>query len=246
MTISSSEENRRDFATTQWHIVRNAGAEDSTVSRSALQDLCQLYWYPLYAFVRRQGHDSNAAADLTQAFFADLLQRDDLKKLDPNLGKFRSFLLASIKHFMINEWNKQRAQKRGGGQTVLSIDFTNADQRYRLLSPVEAQTPETLFERQWAFTLLEQVNRRLEKEFEQRGKKHVFEKLKVFLGGRSQESTLAQAAAQLNLTEVAAKVTVHRMRTRFGQLLQMEIANTLEEGDDVQAEIEHLFRILKN
>ncbi len=236
--------NNRDFATTQWSIVRNAGANDSDVSRSALQELCQLYWYPLYSFVRRQGQDSNAAADLTQAFFADLLQREDIKRVDPDLGKFRSFLLAAIKHFLINQWNKDRAQKRGGGQTPLSIDFYAADQRYQL-HPTAQETPESVFERQWALTLLDRVHARLRKEFEQRGKGHAFDKLKIFLAGKSDESTLASAAAQLDMTEVAAKVAVHRMRARFGELLRLEIQATVGSDEDIGEEILHLFSVLR-
>ncbi len=246
---SSSEPNspggNRDFATTQWHVVRSAGDEDLSVSRSALQELCQQYWYPLYAYVRRQGHDTNVAADITQAFFTDLLEREDIKRVDPELGKFRSFLLASIKHFTINQWKKEKAQKRGGGQTLLSIDFVDAAQRYHH-QPADAQSPDVLFERQWAITLLDQVHRRLEKEFELKGKKHVFGTLKIFLAGKSSESTLAQAAAKLDMTEVAAKVAVHRMRTRYGEILRAEILDTLDSTEDVESEVQHLFAVLRS
>lgn len=235
----------RDFATTQWHVVRSAGDEDASVSRSALQELCQQYWYPLYAYVRRQGHDSNVAADITQAFFTDLLEREDIKRVDPELGKFRSFLLASIKHFMINQWKKQMALKRGGGQPLLSIDFVDAAQRYHH-QPADAQSPDVLFERQWAITLLDKVQNRLEKEFEHKGKKHVFSTLKVFLAGKNSESTLAQAAVKLDMTEVAAKVAVHRMRTRYGEILRAEILNTLDSNEDVESEVQHLFAVLRN
>lgn len=233
----------REFATTQWHVVRNVDHPDSSVAKSALQELCQTYWYPLYAFVRRQGLDSESAADLTQAFFVSLLERDDLRKVDPDAGKFRSFLLAAIKHFLHNQWKRERAQKRGGGRSPLSIDFAEADSRYQR-QPVETQTPEFLFERQWALTLLGEVHRKLQREFEQRGRKHVFEKLKGFLGGNA-ETSLADAAAELGMTEVATRVAVHRLRAQFGEILRAEILNTLDAPDELNAEIDHLFQVLR-
>ncbi len=235
----------REFASTQWSVVRAAGSEDAEISRSALQELCQLYWYPLYSFVRRQGNDSASAADLTQAFFADLLQRQDLKKVDPELGKFRSFLLAAIKNFILNQWEKERALKRGGGQPLLSMDFSDANRRY-LQIPKDRLTPELHFERQWAVTLLDRVQKRQRKEFEQRGRAHVFDKLTGFLAGKNDEMTLADAAAQLSMTEVAAKVAVHRMRTRFAELLRTEIRSTVGTDAEVDAEIQHLFSVLRN
>lgn len=232
-----------NFATTQWHVVRNAGDADSAVANGALQQLCQQYWYPLYVYVRRQGLDSTAAEDLTQAFFADLLEREDIRDADPSSGKFRAFLLAAIKHFLHNQWKRERAQKRGGGRRPLSIDFAEADSRYRG-QPFEQRTPETLFERQWALTLLDEVRRKLAREFEQRGRKHVFERLKPYLGGKG-ETTIAETAAHLGMTEVATKVAIHRMRVRFGEILRAEILNTLDSPDDLDAEIDHLFRVLR-
>ena len=242
---SSTAGKQYDFATTRWSMIREAGAEDSDVANSALQELCQQYWYPLYTFVRRQGHDSNSAADLTQAFFADILQRRDLETADPELGRFRSFLLASVRNFISNQRDKDRAQKRGGGKKPLSFDFQDAEGRY-LQHPAENSTPESLFERQWAMTLLGRVEDRLRKEFEKRGKAHVFDELKIFLAGKSRESTLAAAAAGLSMTEVAAKVAVHRMRARFGELLRSEIQATVESDDSIDAEIQHLFSVLQS
>ena len=226
-------------------MIRAAGSSDSQVSRSALQQLCQQYWYPLYTFVRKQGHDSNSAADLTQAFFADLLEREDLKRVDADLGKFRSFLLASVKHFIINHWRRERTAKRGGGVPAISIDFAHANRRFLEIAG-DGRPPESEFEREWATTLLDRVHQRLRKEYEQRGRAHVFDKLKMFLAGKSDESTLAAAAQQLSLTEVAAKVTVHRMRARFGEMLRAEIRSTVTSDEDVEEEIQQLFAALRS
>lgn len=236
--------NRR-FATTQWSIVRAVNDGDSTAASSALQELCQIYWYPLYTYVRRQGHDANSAEDLTQAFFADLLQREDLKKVDPDLGKFRSFLLTALKHFLINQWDKANAQKRGGGKSPLSLDFGAADDRYRL-EPSHAQTPELIYQKQWAKTLLERVQQELRSEFAKRGKAHQFDKLQKFLAGKNNEETLGSAAAQLEMSEVAVKVALHRMRQRFAELLRAEIEQTVSTPEEVDLEIQQLFDVLRN
>lgn len=240
-----SGRNNRQFATTRWHIVCAVGDENSQTASTALQELCQIYWYPLYTFVRRQGLDSNTAADLTQAFFADLLERQDLKRVDPGLGKFRSFLLRAMKNFLNNQWDKAKAQKRGGGKSPLSLDFQAADDRYRL-EPSHDQTPELIFQRQWAKTLLDRVRDELRSEFASRGKGHQFDRLEKFLAGKSDEETLAEAAAQLAMTEVAVKVALHRMRQRFGELLRAEIQQTVATPDEIQPEIQQLFEVLKN
>ena len=237
-------DSNRQFATTQWSMVRAVGSADSQAAKSALEELCQIYWYPLYAYVRHQGHQPQTAADLTQAFFADLLSRDDLQRVDPSLGKFRSFLIASLKHFLLNEWDKQQAQKRGGGKQVFSINFEDADSRYRN-EPTHEQTSDRIFEKQWALTLLDRANQALSKEYENKGKAHQFEKLRIFLAGKSPDTTMAVVAGQLNMTEVAVKVAVHRMRQRFGELLRMEIEKTVEQPSDIDAEIQHLFDVLK-
>jgi len=235
----------RQFATTQWSVVRAVGRENSQAAHSALQELCQIYWYPLYTYVRRQGHNADAAADLTQAFFADLLVREDLKKVDPELGKFRSFLLAAMKHFLMNQWDKAKAQKRGGGKSPLSLDFGEADNRYRL-EPSHAKTPELIYQKQWAKTLLERVQKSLRSEFADRGKAHQFDKLQKFLAGKNEDETLATAAAQLDMSEVAVKVSLHRMRQRFGELLRAEIQQTVSTPEEIDSEIQQLFEVLKN
>ncbi|MEL7498881.1 MAG: ECF-type sigma factor [Planctomycetota bacterium] len=238
-------EGKRQFATTQWSIVRAVNQDDTAAANSALQDLCQTYWYPLYTFVRRQGNDANVAADLTQAFFANLLQRDSIKHVEPGLGKFRSFLLKALKHFLINEWDKSRAQKRGGGKSLLSLDFGEADNRYRL-EPAHAETPELIYQKQWAKTLLERVSQTLRSEFADRGKAHQFDKLNKFLSGKNNDETLGEAADQLGMSEVAVKVAVHRMRQRFGEILRAEIENTVSTPEEVDSEIQQLFDVFRN
>lgn len=234
----------QQFATTRWSVVRRAGAADSQAARSALQQLCQSYWFPLYSFVRFRGYDAATAEDLTQSFFANLLQRQDISRANPEKGRFRSYLLAAMKNFLANEWDMAKAQKRGGDRLHFSMDFGDADNRYQIES-VDGQTPESNFERQWAITLLDRVRRQLGSEFQKRGKGHVFETLQVFLAGKSNEATLAEAAAKLEMTEVAVKVAVHRMRARFGHLLRMEIQSTLDSGDDIEDEIARLFEALQ-
>ncbi len=234
----------RQFATTHWSIVRAVNHENSGAASNALQELCQIYWYPLYTYVRRQGYDADSAADLTQAFFADLLQREDLKKVDPELGKFRSFLLTALKHFLINQWDKAKTRKRGGGKPVLSLDFRAADDRYRL-EPSHNQTPDLIYQRQWARTLLSRVQMDLRAEFAKRGKAHRFDKLQHFLAGKNDEETLAMAANELEMTEVAVKVALHRMRQRFGEILRAEIEQTVSTPEEVDAEIQQLFDVLR-
>ena len=236
---------RRQFATTQWSMVRAAADSDLQVASSALQELCQSYWYPLYTFVRRKGYSAHDAADLTQAFFADLLEREDLKSVDPQLGKFRSFLLAAIKHFVANQWKKEKAQKRGGDRQRLSLDFESADRRYQL-EPVEDQTPEVIFQKQWAQTLLNIAKEKLRKEFANKGKSFVFEALAAHLAGNRSESTLADIAKKLEMTEVAVKVTLHRMRQRFGEILRSEISETVDSPEEIDIEIQQLFEVLRS
>ena len=249
MSSGNESNGNRQFASTQWSIVRAVGNGDRDAAKSALQELCKLYWYPLYSFVRYQGHDSNAAADMTQAFFADILEREDLKRVDPKLGKFRSFLLASLKNFLRNQYDQENALKRGGGKRILSLDFASADQRFQR-EPVAHQdsgkTPEQMFERQWAQTLLEQVNSSLRKEYEERGRAHQFDRLNMFLAGKVADDSIAMAAEQLEISEVAAKVAIHRMRRRYGELLRLEILSTVGDVSEVEQEISQLFEALKS
>jgi RNA polymerase sigma-70 factor (ECF subfamily) len=232
------------FATTQWSIVLAARRQSLPEAQTALASLCKTYWYPLYAYVRRQGHQSAEAQDLTQGFFARLLEKQDLGDVDPERGKFRSFLLASIKHFLINEWDRARAAKRGGTQTILSFDFDSAENRYRL-EPADNRTSDRFFEKQWALTLLDQIRDLLRDEFVQADKSDQFEHLHVYLTGERPDETYAEAAAKLGMSEDAMKMAVHRLRRQFQERLREEIARTVATPDEVDEEIRALFKALQ-
>ena len=233
----------RHFATTRWSLVLAAGQRSSPQSSAALATLCENYWYPLYAYVRRRGHDADEAQDFTQAFFARLLEKNDLAAADPERGRFRSFLLASLKHFLANEWDRNRAQKRGGCRSVLSIDFGTAEERYRA-EPAHDLTPEKIFERRWALVLLENVLARLHDESAQAGKADSFDRLKGFLTGEQPAVTYGQLAAELNTSEGALKVAVHRLRRRYRELLRAEIEETVADPQEIDQEIRDLFSAL--
>jgi RNA polymerase sigma factor (sigma-70 family) len=232
------------FAATRWTLVLAAARGNVTPrAAEAMAELCRVYWYPLYAYVRRRGHDNHEAEDLTQEFFLRLLAKNYLADADREKGKFRAFLLASLKHFLANEWDRSQAQKRGGGQTVLPISTVDAESRYRL-EPWHDLTPERLFERQWALTVLDQVLSRLRTEFTAEGKQAVFDKLKRFLTGGRESGGYAQVAADLQTTEGAVKTAVHRLRRRYRQLLRDEIAQTVAGPEEVDGEIEYLLSCL--
>jgi RNA polymerase sigma-70 factor (ECF subfamily) len=229
------------FATTRWSLIVAARGE-SPAAREALAELCQLYWYPLYAYIRRCAHAHDEAQDLTQEFFALLLERDDLARLDPNRGRFRAFLLAACRHFLANQRDRQQALKRGGGCRLLSLDFADADRRYAA-EPGHEQTPERLFERRWALTLLDRVMQGLRRHYETTNQLALFERLKGFLAGEAGES-YAEAAATLGMSEGAVKVAAHRLRQRYRDLLRTEIAQTVEDAAAVDDEIRALFTAL--
>jgi RNA polymerase sigma factor (sigma-70 family) len=233
----------RQFATTRWSLVLAAGQRGSPQSSAALATLCENYWYPLYAYVRRRGHQADQAQDFTQAFFARLLEKNDLAAADPGRGRFRSFLLTSLKHFLANEWDRNRAQKRGGGGSVLSIDFGTAEERYRA-EPAHDLTPEKIFDRRWALVLLENVLARLHDEAAQAGKADGFDRLKGFLTGEQPAATYGQLAAELNMSEGALKVAVHRLRRRYRELLRAEIEETVADAEEIDQEIRDLFSAL--
>jgi RNA polymerase sigma-70 factor (ECF subfamily) len=231
------------FATTHWTVVRNARDGGSTEAGVALEKLCQTYWYPLYAFVRRQGYSPHDAQDLTQEFFARLLAKDYLADVDRGKGKFRSFLLAALKHFLANAWDCRNAQKRGGSATHLSIDAASAEQRYGL-EPADPEDAERIFERRWALTLLDQVLDRLKSEFAAAGKADHFDQLKVVLTADKGTLPYVELARSLGMTEGAVKVAVHRLRQRYRELLRAEIAHTVSAPEEVDGEIRHLFGVL--
>jgi RNA polymerase sigma-70 factor (ECF subfamily) len=241
--MSLSDVSPGRFATTHWSLIVAARDGEVDQAQAALADLCRAYWYPLYAYVRRQGHSADEAQDLTQEFFARLLEKDFLGNVDREKGKFRSFLLTACKHFLINERDRARAQKRGGGQSVLPLDFGDAEARYGR-EPEHSMTPERLFERRWALALLEGVLRRLREEHVARGKDEVFDRLRDFLVGERQAGGYAQAAADLGLTEGAVKVLVHRLRQRYRELLREEIGRTVNDADHIDNEIRELFAAL--
>ncbi len=240
---SSTPSGAGRFATTHWSVVRAAGRPKSASYQQALETLCQTYWFPLYAYLRRQGYDSHQAEDYTQAFFAGLLAKGGLRLADPKRGKFRSFLLAALKHFLANERDRAQAQKRGGGRKVLSLDFENAEIQYAL-EPAHQLSPEKLFERSWALTVLERTMTRLQAESAGAKKRKAFDLLKVYLTGERSSVSYRDVAAELDMTEGAVKVAVHRLRRRYRELLRDEIAQTVTAEDEIDAEIRDLFAAL--
>jgi DNA-directed RNA polymerase specialized sigma24 family protein len=227
------------FATTRWSVVVRAGDSESPEAGAAMERLCRTYWYPLYCFVRRKGHSHEDASDLTQGFFALFLEKRYLKSVDASRGKFRTFLLASMKHFLANEWDKSQTLKRGGGARVLSLDDETADERYRL-EPVEHATPETLYERRWAETVVSVVLERLAAETEEKR----FEVLKVFLLDDKGAVSFEDAAAQLGMTVAAVTSAIHRLRARFVALLVAEVENTVNTPEEAEAELRSLLSSL--
>jgi DNA-directed RNA polymerase specialized sigma24 family protein len=209
-----------------------------TAGRRAMGELAQTYWFPLYAYLRRKGHAPPQAEDLVQGFFARLLEKDALAAVDRGKGKFRSFLLASLQNFLANEWDKGRAQKRGGGREALSLDALDAEARYAA-EPADNMTPERVFERRWALAVLENVLRRLRQEYAGRGQEEIFAALEHVLTG-GQRAGYAQVALCLGMTEGAAKVAGHRLRRRYRELLREEIAQTVAEPGQVDEEIRQL------
>jgi len=221
------------FAATRWTIVLAAGHGASPQAGRALEELCRTYWYPLYAYVRRRGYESHEAEDLTQEFFARLLAQNYLADVDRERGKFRSFLLASLMHFLANEWDRAHAQKRGGGQVLVSLD---AETRYQR-EPVDEASADKLLDRAWAVALLDQVLARLEAESEPKQ----FAALKPFLTAGRDAIPYAEVAGKLGTTEGAVKVAVHRLRKRYRALLREEIAHTVASPSEIDEEIRHLF-----
>lgn len=231
------------FATTRWTVVLTAGRSDTVRAQEALARLCESYWYPLYVYVRRRGHSPHDAQDLTQEFFARLLEHDWLSRADQAKGRFRTFLLTMMERFLANEWDKVRALKRGGGQRFVPVQFSEAETRYGA-EPADCRTPEQDFERRWAVTLLDSVLQRLEEEFRTQGKGEMFAALQPCLVGDREMLPYQDLGRQLGLSEGAVKVAVHRLRHRYRELLREEIANTVASAEEVDAEMHHLFSVL--
>ena len=227
------------FTTTHWSVVLAAGQDDSPHAVQALERLCRSYWYPLYAFVRRSGHTPEDAQDLTQEFFARLLDKHYLSAVHPERGKFRWFLLSAVKRFLINERERASAAKRGGTSPHIPFDGEKAEQRYRL-DAADHSTPDKLFDRAWATNLIQTTYQRLEEEYALEGKGRFFERLRVFLSGDETDVTYAEAGAELGMTEGAVKVAVHRLRRRYRDLLREQVAQTVHTAAELEEELRNL------
>jgi RNA polymerase sigma factor (sigma-70 family) len=230
------------FPTTHWSVVLTAGGS-SLGAQNALEGLCRAYWHPVWAYARRQGRGVEEAQDLTQDFFARLLSRDYLQRADPERGRFRSFLLTAFKRFLINDWQRGQAAKRGGGQALISWDEPHMGTRLQW-EPADPSTPEMVFEKQWAVAVLERVLEQLGAEFTAKGDRERFERLKVLLWGEKGSPPLAQVAEELGLSEGALKVALHRLRQRFRDLLRAEVAQTVAHPQDVDDELRHLIAVV--
>ena len=229
----------RYFVTTRWTVVLSAGHKSSPQSDRALSELCQAYWYPLYSYVRRQGYAKEDAEDLVQAFFARFLEKNYLEGLAAERGKFRAFLLASLKHFLANEWDKTQRQKRGGGAQHISLDWQSAETRYHL-EPAELMRPDLAYDREWALALLEQVILRLRAECAAEGKARLFEETKGFLMVGEATAGYSEVARRLGADDGAVRVAVHRLRKRYRELLREEISQTLADPAQVSEELRSL------
>jgi RNA polymerase sigma factor (sigma-70 family) len=245
LSSQASSTPRDIFATTHWTVVLAAGKRHTPQSDGALEELCRTYWLPLYAYVRRRGHTKEDAEDLTQAFFARFLEKNYLDGLSAARGSFRAFLLASLKHFLINEWKKSRRLKRGGGETLLSLDWETAETKFQIASTAEL-SPDQSFDREWAVTLLDKVIRRLQTECEADGGGKQFAELKIFLTAGKGAMSHADAAKRLNMDESTVRVTVHRLRKRYRQFLRQEIAHTLSDPEQIEEEMRALFGAFGN
>jgi RNA polymerase sigma factor (sigma-70 family) len=234
-----------DFSTTNWSVVLEAGRTDVARAAVALEHLCRKYWHPIYVFVRRRGSNHHEAEDLTQAFFAYLLEKETLKAVDRRKGKFRSFLLASLTNFLLNEWDRRQTLKRGGRHQIISLDEMAAEKLYRQ-EPVEHFSPEKLFERRWAITIIEQVLARLKNEYAAADNADLFIKLESGLTGEVAPGAYENWASALDMSEGAVKVALHRLRRRFGELLRSEVAYTVADPAEVAGEIRHLLAAISN
>jgi len=233
------------FTTTHWSVVLRVGQEDSTQAILALEELCRTYWYPLYAYVRRRGHAEHDAKDLIQGFFALQLKRHALNNVVPGRGKFRSFLLTALHRFLIDEHQRVQAQKRGGGQPVISLDAQEAEHRYRL-EPADPETPEKLFDRRWAMTLIDRAMNRLREEFVAAGKAGLYEHLRGLIVEGRDKCLYAEAAQQTGLSEEAVKKAVQRLRRRYREAVRAEIAQTVATSSEIDEEMSYLLQALSS
>ncbi|MHC4725358.1 MAG: RNA polymerase sigma factor [Planctomycetota bacterium] len=241
--VSSTPTGTSRFATTHWSVVLAAGDSSAPQHREALSTLCQKYWFPLYAYLRRRGYDTHQAEDGTQAFFAQMLEKHYLRGVEPKPAKFRSFLLMALKRFMADQRRRANAVKRGSGKKVLSLNIVAAESQYAI-EPAHNLSPEKLFEKSWALTVLEQTMVRLEAELASTGKQELFESLKVYLCGAKDSIPYRDVAIELNMTEAAVKAAVYRLRQLYRRMLRDEIAQTVSTHDQVDGEIQDLFTVL--
>lgn len=239
----SGETGPRVFATTRWSVVLAAGEGDSPPAHLALETLCGTYWYPIYVYVRRKGHGPDDAQDLTQEFFTQLIAKEQLRLADRSKGRFRTFLLAMLDFFLAREWSRAHRQKRGGQFRFVSLDQEPPEDRYRL-EPADADTPERKFERQWALTVLKQAMAALEGECGGNGKGPLFREVKHLLSGERDGAAYVGISGRLGVAEGALRVAVHRLRQRYGELLRVEIAQTVGVAEEVEEELRHLLRVL--
>jgi RNA polymerase sigma-70 factor (ECF subfamily) len=235
---------RDRFATTQWSLVLAAAHRHSAAAEEALARLCELYWYPVFAFVRRRGHYTEEAEDLTQGFFARLIEKGDIGDADRSRGRFRTFLLTACQHFLLNERDRMLTAKRGGGRPALPIDLIAAENRYQR-ALANAETPERAYDRQWCLTLLESVLDDLRAEYVAAGNETTFDRLKAFLTAPDDAGTHADAARELQLSASAVKSAVHRLRLRYREAVLRRVADTVQSPQDVQDEVRYLFETLR-
>jgi RNA polymerase sigma factor (sigma-70 family) len=229
----------RQFETTRWSLVLSAGGTTSPDSRDALAQLCELYWYPLYAYVRRQGYDQHQAQDLTQGFFTRLLEKKIMASADSQRGRFRSFLLASLKNFLNNEWDHSQAQKRGGGRHPISLDAQSAESRYAN-EPAHERSPERLFERRWALTVLDLSLAELREQLSDQGQAVLFDRMKGALAGQTPGEPYRALGEELGMSEAAVKSALHRLRQRLGKIIRGRIAQTVDSPQEIEDELARL------
>jgi RNA polymerase sigma-70 factor (ECF subfamily) len=234
----------RQFLTTRWSLVLSAGQAITQESQAALATLCELYWYPVYAFIRRTGHTADDSADLTQAFFARLLEKHFLKDVRPDRGRFRSFLLASVRHFLSNERDWQAAGKRGGGLVHFPLEFDFGERRYQL-EPSDGLTPDRVYDRRWALGVFTTAMNRLAERHSSSDRRNLFLRLQPFLTGDA-SSAPAAIAAELGMSDGALRVTLHRLRRQFGEVLKATIAETVASQDEVEDELRYLMEVLSD
>jgi RNA polymerase sigma factor (sigma-70 family) len=239
----SPEANAEIFATTHWSVVLAAKDNSTPAAREALERLCRTYWYPLYSYIRRAGYHADDAQDLTQSFFARLLASNSLASVLPEKGKFRSFLLTALNHSLVDEARRAKAGKRGGGQTLFSLDDDEAESRYQL-EPASELTAERIFDQRWAVAVLDHAIARLREEFIAAGKERHFELLREFLSRESSDGAYAGTATQLQTSPGTVAVLVHRLRQRYRELVREEVANTVSAPGEVEEEMQYLFEVL--